>query len=91
MQAGFVVIDKHRGGYVHGVNEHKSLFYAALTKAILHLRRDVDESNPRRRIKPKLFAIAFHGFSSLIRLLSNGMFCYLNEHPSENSSLAHGV
>src|SRR4249920_1793095 len=71
MQAGLVVVDKNRSGYVHGIDERKSLFYSALAKAILHLRRDVDEGNPRRRIKPELFAIAFHGFSSLIRLLSN--------------------
>src|SRR5215471_6376204 len=61
MKAGFVVIDKYRRGNVHGIDEHKSFFYAALAKAILHLRGDVDEGYPCRRIKPDFFAIAFHG------------------------------
>src|SRR5262245_52697584 len=60
MEAGFVVVDKHRRGDVHGVDEHKSFFYAALAKAVLHLRRDVDEGYPCPRIKPDFFAIAFH-------------------------------
>src|SRR5215813_1125886 len=61
MEAGFVVVDKHRRGDVHGVDEHKSFFYAALAKAVLHLRRDVDEAYPCRRVEPDFFAIAFHG------------------------------
>src|SRR4030095_7488177 len=60
MEAGLVVVDKHRSGYVHGVDEHESLFHAALAKAILHLRRDVDKGNPRRRVEPKFFPITFH-------------------------------
>src|SRR5215813_14147920 len=61
METGFVVVDKHRRGDVHGIDEHKSFFYAALAKTVLHLRRDINESYPYRRIKPDFFAIAFHG------------------------------
>src|SRR5262245_5667715 len=43
MEAGFVVVDEHRRRDVHGVDEHKSFFYTALAKAVLHLRRNVDE------------------------------------------------
>src|SRR5215831_14074880 len=61
METGFVVVDKHRRGDMHGIDKHKSFFYAALAKAVLHLRRDVDEAYPCRRVKPDFFAIAFHG------------------------------
>src|SRR5215510_6897643 len=60
MKAGFVVVDKHRRGDVHGIDEHKSFFYPTLAKAVLHLRRDVDEGYPCRRVEPKLFAVVFH-------------------------------
>src|SRR5262245_62365495 len=60
MKAGFIIVDKDRCGDVHGIDKHKSFFYAALAKAVLHLRRDVDEGYPCRGSEPKFFAIAFH-------------------------------
>src|SRR5262245_13547187 len=61
MEAGFVVIDKHRRGNVHGIDKHKPFFHTALAKTVFYLRRDIDEGYPCRRIKPDFFAIAFHG------------------------------
>src|SRR5262245_13620169 len=61
MEAGFVVVDKHRCSDVHGIDKHKSFFYAALAEAVLHLGCDVDEGYPCRRVEPDFFAIAFHG------------------------------
>src|SRR5262245_1479137 len=63
MEAGFVVVDEHRRGDVHGVDKYKSFFYTALAKAILQLRGDVDEGYPCRRVEPDFFAIAFHGLA----------------------------
>src|SRR5262245_65824451 len=63
MEAGVVVINNHRRGDLHGVDEHKPFFYAALAKAVLHLRRNVDEGYPCRRVEPDFFAIAFHGLA----------------------------
>ncbi len=42
MEAAFVVVDEDAGRDVHGVDEHKTLLYAALAQRLLHLRGDID-------------------------------------------------
>ena len=60
MESGFIVINKHRGGDVHGVDETKALGHFALVNKFLDLRRDVDEAAPARHLKPKMFSERFH-------------------------------
>src|SRR5208337_1085961 len=60
MEAGFVIIDKNRGGYVHCVHERQSLFNTALLKAILNLGSNIDKCPACRDIEPQLFAKALH-------------------------------
>ena len=59
MESGFIVINKHRGGDVHGVDETKAFGHAAPVNKFLDLRRDVDEPAPARHLKPKMFSKRF--------------------------------
>ena len=61
MKSQFIVIDKHRGGYVHGVDKTKALGHTAPGDEFFDLRRDVDEPAPARHLKPKIFSERFHG------------------------------
>jgi hypothetical protein len=45
---------------VHGVNQTKTLLYAALINEFLDLRCDVDESPSIRNLEPKMFSERFH-------------------------------
>lgn len=56
MQAGLVVVDEHRGGDVHGVNQTQALGHAASMNEVLDLRCDVNESTPIWYFKPKMFS-----------------------------------
>jgi hypothetical protein len=42
-------------------NQRQSFAHAAFVDALLYLLRDVDESNPCRRVEPELFTMTFHG------------------------------
>src|ERR1044071_7225575 len=61
MQTGFVVVDEDRRGNMHRVDQHQPFLDIALIDALLHLPRDVDESDACRRVEPELFTINFHG------------------------------
>jgi hypothetical protein len=56
MKARFVVVDEYRSRDVHGVNQTKTLHYAAPMNEFLDLRRDVDESPSIRNLEPKMFS-----------------------------------
>jgi hypothetical protein len=45
---------------VHGVNQTKTLHYAAPMNEFLDLRRDVDESPSIGNFEPKMFSERFH-------------------------------
>ena len=59
MESRFIVINKHRGGDVHGVDETKAFGHAALANEFLNLGRDVDEPAPARDLKPQMFSERF--------------------------------
>jgi hypothetical protein len=63
VEAGFIVIDEHRGGDVHGIDQHKALFYATLSQGLFHLRGDIDEGDAIRQVEPEFLAKRFHPFS----------------------------
>src|SRR5262249_1278133 len=60
MQPGLIVVDEHRGGDVHRVNQTKTFNPAALTNKFLDFRCDVNESASTRYLKPKMFSERFH-------------------------------
>ena len=60
MESGFIVINKHGGGDVHGVDETKAVGHAAPVNELLDLRRDVEEAAPAGHLKPKMFSERFH-------------------------------
>jgi hypothetical protein len=59
MQATFIVVDKDRSGYMHGIAEQKTLSDAALSEAFLHLRGYIAKLPSGRDIKPEFFPIRF--------------------------------
>ena len=59
MKSGFIVINKDRGGDVHGIDETKAFGHAAPVNELLDLRRDVDEAAPGRHFEPKMFRERF--------------------------------
>ncbi len=60
MEPRLIVIDEHRSGDVHGVDQTKALHYAAPMNEFLDLRRDIDEPASIRNFKPKMFSERFH-------------------------------
>jgi hypothetical protein len=59
MEARFVVVDEYRSGDVHGVDQTKTLHYAAPVNEFLDLWRDVNEPAPIRNLEPKMFSERF--------------------------------
>lgn len=59
MEPRLVIVDEHRGGDVHGVDQTKPLNYAAAVNEILDLRCDVDEPASFRHFEPKMFGERF--------------------------------
>ncbi len=45
VQTGFVVVDKYRGGDVHGVDQHQAFRNAACAQAFVDFGGDIDERN----------------------------------------------
>jgi hypothetical protein len=70
MESRFIVINKHRGGDVHGVDETKAFGHAAPVNQFLDLRRDVDETAPIRHLEPKMFSQRFQSSSPKIKCKS---------------------
>jgi hypothetical protein len=60
MQTGFIVIDEHRCGDMHGITQNKPFGNTAGVQAFLYLRRNVDKRPTGRDIKPEFFAVTFH-------------------------------
>jgi hypothetical protein len=60
MEPRLIVIDEHRSGDVHGVDQTKTLHYAAPVNQFLDLRCDVDEPASVRYFEPKMFRERFH-------------------------------
>jgi hypothetical protein len=60
MQPAFIVVDEHRGGDVHGVDQNQAFAHAALPQAFLHLRGDIDQPAPGGDVEPEFFAVGFH-------------------------------
>jgi hypothetical protein len=61
MEPRLVIIDKHAGRNVHGVDKAQPVADSALCDAIGHLARDVHELHPRGQVEPKFLAKGFHG------------------------------
>jgi hypothetical protein len=60
MQTCFIVVDKYGGSDVHGIAEYKTFFDPTFSQAFFDLGSDVDQSSPRRYLKPEFFTITFH-------------------------------
>lgn len=60
MQAAFVVVDEHRGGDVHGIDEAKAFLHAALFDEMFDRFGDVEKTAAIGNFKPKLFGKRFH-------------------------------
>jgi len=60
VKPSLVIVDKDRRRDVHGVHQGESFLNAALEKALLHLRGNIDESAARRNVEPEFFSVAFH-------------------------------
>lgn len=70
MESRFIVINKHRAGDVHGVDETKPFGHAALVNELRDRRRDVDEPAPIRYLEPKMFGERFQSSSFKIECKS---------------------
>jgi hypothetical protein len=55
MQAGFVVVDKHRGGDVHGVHQHDAFLHAGFGDEPLDFVVDRNNCPPSRCLDPDFF------------------------------------
>ncbi len=60
MQSRFIVVDEHRCGNVHRVNQTKALGYTASLNQLPDFRCDIDEPASMRHFKPKMFCERFH-------------------------------
>jgi len=60
MQTGFIIVDKHRGGNVHGIDQHQPFPNAAFGKTFLHVGCNVNKRPPGGDFKPEFFSVAFH-------------------------------
>ena len=55
VQSGFIVVDKYRRGDVHCVHQAKAFSNAAFAHEVFDRGSDVDETDPSRDFKPKMF------------------------------------
>jgi hypothetical protein len=55
MEPGFIVVNEHRSGDVHRIDQTKTFGDVASSNDLLDLRRNVDESPPIRYFEPKMF------------------------------------
>jgi hypothetical protein len=60
MQTWLVVVNKDRGGNMHGVAEQEPPPDATFSQAGLHLLGDIDHPPPGWYLKPQFLMIAFH-------------------------------
>ena len=60
VQPGLVIVDEHRRGDVHGVNQTKTLGNAAAPDEIFNRRGNVDEPSTARDFEPEMFGQRFH-------------------------------
>ena len=67
MEPGFIVVDEHRGGDVHGVDQAKAFGHAALVNEFLDLRCNVDEPASIRDFEPKMFSERFHSERLMVK------------------------
>jgi hypothetical protein len=56
MESWFIVIDEHRSGDMHGIDQTKNFGYGALPNEIFDLWPDVDESASIRYFEPEMFS-----------------------------------
>src|SRR5690606_5822585 len=66
VQPALVVVDEHRGGDVHGVDQAEPLPDAARRQRLFDQRRDVHERASSRDVEPQLLAPALHRLSPTI-------------------------
>ena len=60
MEPRLIVVDEHRRGDMHGVDQTNAFHHAAPVSEFLDLRRDVDEATSIRYFEPKMFSERFH-------------------------------
>lgn len=65
MQSIFVVVDKHRGGDVHGIHQRKSILDAGFTQTFLDGRSYVQKGPAPFHFKPQFLAVTLH--DSIVR------------------------
>src|SRR5206468_8253513 len=61
VKSRLIVVNKHGGGNVHGVNQNQALPNAAFCEASLNFRSNVYKTSPCRKVKPEFLAIGLHG------------------------------
>src|SRR5580692_12124610 len=64
VQPPLVVVDEHRCGDVHGVDEREAFSNATLLQGGLDLRGDVEKRPAPWRLEPKFLAIRLHSLPS---------------------------
>jgi len=89
MKPQLIVVDEHRGGDVHGVDQTKTFGHAAPVNEFLDLRCDVDEPASIRYFEPKMFSERFH--SREVEVGSSGTSIMLKAQSSVGATLLYGV
>jgi hypothetical protein len=64
-ETGFIIVDVHACGDVHGIDETESLSDSTFFQGRVHLGSDVDIGPPRFGLEPQFLSIRFHEASSL--------------------------
>jgi len=66
MEAGFIVIDKHGCGDVHGIDQYQSVNNPALPDAGTDIIRDVHKGHTLGKLEGEFLAVGFHDASATI-------------------------
>lgn len=57
VQAALVVVDEHRRGNVHGIDQHETLLHAAGPNGGFHVWCDVFEGQACRQVERQVFGV----------------------------------
>jgi len=70
MKPAFIIVDKNRSCYVHGIDQHQSFLDAALSQGLLDLARDIDKPTTRGNVERQLSSVTFHMLSNRLNSLA---------------------
>jgi hypothetical protein len=60
VETRFVIINKHRGRDVHGIDQDEAFLDAALPQTFVDFRGNIDQGPSGWDLEEQLFTIAFH-------------------------------